>query len=88
MMILQSDEASSSAKLEKNIGVRSYLETLKKRQYEGVSPETCPICTNVLGQQWGILPCGHSYCMECLHNLIQKVTIIRYSQYEMQNFLF
>ncbi|XP_044756394.1 E3 ubiquitin-protein ligase SHPRH [Coccinella septempunctata] len=72
MMLLKSDESTSSKKLEKNLGVRSYLETLRKQQYEGVSPDPCPICTNVLDQHWSILPCGHSYCMECLHNLIHK----------------
>lgn len=75
MILLKSDRANAMTNLEKNLGVKSYLETLRKQQYEGASPDPCPICTNILDQHWSILPCGHSYCMECIHKLLKTVNL-------------
>lgn len=61
------------ANLEKNLGVRSYLETLRGQHTEGQNPDPCPICKNVLDEQWSIIPCGHSYCLECIQKLIEQV---------------
>ncbi|RZC37273.1 E3 ubiquitin-protein ligase SHPRH [Asbolus verrucosus] len=70
--LLHSEERQNTALLEKNLGIRSYLETLHKQQYEGQNPDPCPICKNALEQHWSILPCGHSYCLECIQLLIEQ----------------
>lgn len=62
-------------KIEKLVGTQNYLETLRKQQYEGQSPDPCPICKNALEQHWSILLCGHSYCLECIQFLLEKVSI-------------
>ncbi|KAL3277364.1 hypothetical protein HHI36_012714 [Cryptolaemus montrouzieri] len=76
MMLLKSDESKGSAQLEKSLGICSYLETLRKQQYEGQSPDPCPICRNVLDQHWSILTCGHNFCMECIHKLLEQTSSI------------
>lgn len=63
----------NSDKLEKLLGTQNYLETLRKQQYEGETPDPCPICKNPLEENWCILLCGHSYCLECIQHLIEKV---------------
>ncbi|KAK9884497.1 hypothetical protein WA026_007338 [Henosepilachna vigintioctopunctata] len=74
MMLLKSDETKGTFNLEKSLGVRSYLETLRKQQYEGQNPDPCPICRNVLEQHWSIFSCGHNYCMDCIHKLLEQTT--------------
>lgn len=71
--VLHNEDRQNMDHLEKNLGIRSYLETLHKQQYEGQSPDPCPICKNTLEQHWSILPCGHSYCLECIQLLIEQV---------------
>jgi E3 ubiquitin-protein ligase SHPRH len=36
---------------------------------------SCPICTRLLGKEideWGMLPCGHPLCMECVLELTRR----------------
>jgi E3 ubiquitin-protein ligase SHPRH len=70
--VLHNEDRQNMDHLEKNLGIRSYLETLHKQQYEGQNPDPCPICKNTLEQHWSILPCGHSYCLECIQLLIEQ----------------
>ncbi|XP_044258765.1 E3 ubiquitin-protein ligase SHPRH [Tribolium madens] len=70
--VLHSEENRNKALLEKNLGTRSYLETLRKQQYEDQPPDPCPICKNALENQWSILSCGHCYCLECIQLLIDQ----------------
>ncbi|KAJ8966855.1 hypothetical protein NQ317_006640, partial [Molorchus minor] len=62
--LLQSEEKVNMKKLEKLLGTR--------QQYEGHSPDPCPICKNTLEQHWSILLCGHSYCLECIQVLLEQ----------------
>ncbi|CAH0562699.1 unnamed protein product [Brassicogethes aeneus] len=71
--IYRMEEKQSLANLERNLGIKKYLETLKKQQYEGQHPDPCPICKNTLENHWSILPCGHSYCLECIQLQLEKV---------------
>ncbi|KRT78220.1 helicase, partial [Oryctes borbonicus] len=61
---------TNSMALEKNVGTYKYLQTLRKQQTTGQTPDPCPICKNVLEKQWNILPCGHCYCLECIQVLL------------------
>ncbi|CAG9815357.1 unnamed protein product [Phaedon cochleariae] len=70
--LLRNEHRTSSDKLEKLLGTQKYLETLRKQQYEGQSPDPCPICKNALEQHWSILLCGHSYCLECIQVLLEQ----------------
>ncbi|XP_008201431.1 E3 ubiquitin-protein ligase SHPRH isoform X2 [Tribolium castaneum] len=70
--VLHSEENRNKALLEKNLGTRSYLETLRTQQYEDQPPDPCPICKNCLEKQWSILSCGHCYCLECIQLLIDQ----------------
>ncbi|KAJ8921378.1 hypothetical protein NQ315_002994 [Exocentrus adspersus] len=70
--LLNSELKVNRKKLEKSLGTQSYLETLRKQQYEGQSPDPCPICKNSLENHWSILLCGHSYCLECIQLLLEK----------------
>lgn len=70
---LINDEQNARMKLQKTLGIKNYLETLRKQQYEGQSPDPCPICHNQLENHWAILLCGHAYCMDCIHTLLEKV---------------
>ncbi|XP_057665468.1 E3 ubiquitin-protein ligase SHPRH isoform X2 [Diorhabda carinulata] len=72
MSLLENEVRQNTAKLEKLLGTQSYLETLRKQQYEGQSPDPCPICKNTLEQHWSILLCGHSYCLECIQVLLEQ----------------
>nr|CAI5818280.1 unnamed protein product [Callosobruchus analis] len=62
----------NKALLERQLGTQNYLETLRKQQYEGHSPDPCPICKNALENHWSILMCGHSYCLECIQILLEN----------------
>lgn len=74
MAILKSEEQQNMLALERNLGTHSYLETLRNQQFNGQNPDPCPICKNVLQDQWSILPCGHCYCLECIQILLEKVS--------------
>ncbi|XP_028150030.1 E3 ubiquitin-protein ligase SHPRH isoform X2 [Diabrotica virgifera virgifera] len=74
LMLLQNDVSDNTRKLEKLLGTQSYLETLRKQQYEGQSPDPCPICHNQLERHWSILSCGHCYCLECIHVILEQVS--------------
>lgn len=71
--LLSTEWKMNVKKLEKLLGTQSYLETLRKQQYEGQSPDPCPICKNTLENHWSILLCGHSYCLECIQVLLEQV---------------
>ncbi|KAJ8932032.1 hypothetical protein NQ314_015005 [Rhamnusium bicolor] len=73
-MMLKREVSMNMKKLEKSLGTQSYLETLRKQQYEGQSPDPCPICKINLDMHWSILPCGHSYCLECIQILLEKAS--------------
>nr|CAH7738161.1 unnamed protein product [Callosobruchus chinensis] len=62
----------NKAMLERQLGTQNYLETLRKQQYEGQSPDPCPICKNALENHWSILMCGHSFCLECIQILLEN----------------
>ncbi|KAF5302451.1 hypothetical protein FQR65_LT08541 [Abscondita terminalis] len=70
--ILKNEENENMVALERNLGIYKYLETLRLQQYEGQSPDPCPICQNVLQEHWSILPCGHCYCLECMEVILDK----------------
>ncbi|XP_074033441.1 E3 ubiquitin-protein ligase SHPRH isoform X2 [Leptinotarsa decemlineata] len=74
MTSLKNEYKMNTASLEKLLGTQSYLETLRKQQYEGQSPDPCPICKNALEQHWSILLCGHSYCLECIQVLLEQTS--------------
>lgn len=75
--MFQNEVKINSAQLEKLIGTQNYLKTLHKQQYEGQTPDPCPICRNPLKSHWSILLCGHSYCVECVHVLLEKVGVFQ-----------
>jgi len=55
-----------------HMGQILYLETLAKKGYgkTGTSNlDECPICQIVLGNEWCVLPCGHSLCGDCLKKM-------------------
>lgn len=81
--VLQSEEKNGAAALEKSLGVSSYLKTVKQQQYLGQSADPCPICKTALQDNWGILPCGHCYCLECLGSLLANV---KRKNHYLQNF--
>lgn len=72
--VLHADEQRAMALLEKNLGVRSYLETLHKQHHEDQPLDPCPICKNTLEQHWSIFPCGHCYCLDCMQRVIEQVS--------------
>ncbi|XP_060526176.1 E3 ubiquitin-protein ligase SHPRH isoform X2 [Cylas formicarius] len=69
---LRSDEMYNSEQLNQLLGTRNYLETLKKQQYEGQSPDPCPVCKGALEKNWTILTCGHCYCLDCFKRLLER----------------
>lgn len=73
---LQNEVKINMDKLDKLLGTQNYLETLRKQQYEGQSPDPCPICKNSLERHWTIMLCGHSYCLDCIQVLLEKVSIL------------
>eukprot|EP00794_Sanderia_malayensis_P003768 gene3768-4290_t len=68
---LQSDRIIAENELRKKKGQLFYLKNLEKTQNteNGSNPETCPICTKVLGFQWAVFCCGHCYCCDCVYML-------------------
>ncbi|CAG9838516.1 unnamed protein product [Diabrotica balteata] len=74
LMLLQNDVQNNTTKLEKLLGTQGYLETLRKQQYEGQSPDPCPICQNQLELHWSILSCGHCYCLECIQVILEQAS--------------
>ncbi|KAF5299240.1 hypothetical protein FQA39_LY02413 [Lamprigera yunnana] len=71
--LLKNEERENMVILERNLGIYNYLNTLRLQQYAGKSPDPCPVCKNALQDQWAILPCGHCYCLECMHILLDKI---------------
>lgn len=45
---MKMEKNGHDSSLKKLIGTHSYLETLKKQQYDGQDPDPCPICQTLL----------------------------------------
>ncbi|KAJ3664999.1 hypothetical protein Zmor_000523 [Zophobas morio] len=72
-IVLHNEEHRNMAFLDKNIATRKYLETLTQQHNENQSLDPCPICKNALENHWGMVPCGHSYCFDCIQQLIDQI---------------
>lgn len=66
-------EAAKSS-LKRCLGQIVYLQGLS--QSEGVQhptkEELCPICMSSFGDKWGMFPCGHPLCVECVVEMVKK----------------
>ncbi|XP_044732242.1 E3 ubiquitin-protein ligase SHPRH [Chrysoperla carnea] len=69
---IKRDKLIAEAEFAKKLGTLAYLKTLRKEQDTKKAPDPCPICTNPLQDNWSILQCGHSFCLECIHHLLSK----------------
>ncbi|XP_071801260.1 E3 ubiquitin-protein ligase SHPRH-like [Asterias amurensis] len=80
---LLNDRVLAQSELKKKLGQLVYLRSLSSAQSDlpgGINPEPCPICVRELGKQWSVLPCGHSFCNNCMemmrvHNSSRRKTI-------------
>ncbi|XP_066137838.1 E3 ubiquitin-protein ligase SHPRH isoform X1 [Euwallacea fornicatus] len=71
-LILRSEETRQNSRLEALLGTRNYLGTLRQQQFEGFTPDPCPVCRSPLINTWAILSCAHTYCMDCFQTLFAK----------------
>ncbi|XP_017783304.1 PREDICTED: E3 ubiquitin-protein ligase SHPRH [Nicrophorus vespilloides] len=69
---LEGEYRQYTASLEKCLGTNKYLKTLHQRQSTGQNLDACPICKDQLETKWNILPCGHSYCLECMQVILGR----------------
>ncbi|KAI0211430.1 E3 ubiquitin-protein ligase SHPRH [Lamellibrachia satsuma] len=70
-----SDQIVAQCLLKKKLGQLLYLKNLAQTQDTmtgGMNPEPCPICQKELGSRWSVLQCGHCFCLECIHILVQE----------------
>lgn len=71
--ILRNQELQQIQNLDRNLGTYGYLNTLKNQQNnKGKKMDPCPICTSPLKENWTVLKCGHSFCIECIQKLITR----------------
>lgn len=54
----------------KKYGTLHYLDNLGKK--ENAKPDPCPVCKSALENEWCVLQCGHSYCIDCIRTLLLR----------------
>ena len=65
----------SESELKRKLGQLHYLKNLQKTFLleEGKeNEEPCPICMQNIGYSWYVLPCGHSFCVDCFKDLVKN----------------
>lgn len=88
---LQGDLVSASNELKRHMGQVLYLKNLEMAGFGKEckqNPDPCPICLGKLGDKWSVLSCGHSFCMQCVDQLIQQSNGIGCVQLNYSDFLF
>ncbi|KAL0274386.1 UNVERIFIED_CONTAM: hypothetical protein PYX00_006830 [Menopon gallinae] len=69
-MKLMGEIEVSKSEFKKKYGTLLYLDNLGKK--ENAKPEPCPICKMTLENEWCVLQCGHSYCIDCIRILLMR----------------
>ncbi|XP_018318562.1 E3 ubiquitin-protein ligase SHPRH [Agrilus planipennis] len=72
--VLEGEANQELQELEKSLGTRSYLETLRRDQESSAGPDPCPICKTTLEEHKSVLPCGHCYCLDCIQILLEQTS--------------
>ncbi|CAI8043929.1 E3 ubiquitin-protein ligase SHPRH [Geodia barretti] len=74
--VFENERVLAGNELTRSLGQVVYLKNLAKQTPVSDSDcGSCPICTRLLGKEideWGMLPCGHSLCMECVLELTRR----------------
>ncbi|KAK6631898.1 hypothetical protein RUM44_006928 [Polyplax serrata] len=60
----------SKSEFKKKYGTLLYLQNLGQK--ENPKPEPCPVCKSVLDNEWCVLQCGHSYCIDCIRIMLTR----------------
>lgn len=67
---LRGDLELSKSEFKKKYGTLLYLKNLGQK--ENPKPEPCPVCKIVLENEWCVLQCGHSYCIDCIRIMLNR----------------
>jgi E3 ubiquitin-protein ligase SHPRH len=65
----------ATRELTRALGQVVYLKNLAKAREDSTDCGSCPICTRSLGkdiEEWGVLPCGHPLCTDCVLELSRR----------------
>ncbi|VDP08610.1 unnamed protein product [Soboliphyme baturini] len=65
------------ALLRQKQGRLKYITSLRNIDIDAKAgnPDDCPICQRRLGKKWVILPCGHSFCCDCVTSLMLSMQV-------------
>ncbi|KAF4693258.1 hypothetical protein FOZ60_011484 [Perkinsus olseni] len=70
---LQAEENDAEVKLRRNLGHLRFLKTqLPTESEDRPGLELCPVCATEKPTTVCMLPCGHSYCQQCITTLLQR----------------
>ncbi|KAF4693251.1 hypothetical protein FOZ60_011477 [Perkinsus olseni] len=70
---LQAEENDAEVKLRRNLGHLRFLKTqLPTESEDRLGLELCPVCVTEKPTTVCMLPCGHSYCQQCITTLLQR----------------
>ncbi|KAF4678134.1 hypothetical protein FOL47_005413 [Perkinsus chesapeaki] len=73
MVELQAEENDAEVKLRRNLGHLRFLKTqLPDNSDDRPGLEICPVCATDRPTTVCMLPCGHSYCQQCIVTLLQR----------------
>ena len=67
---LTSELEQSKSEFKKKYGTLLYLKNLGQK--ENPKPEPCPVCKTVLENEWCVLQCGHSFCIDCIRIMLTR----------------
>ena len=68
----ESDSKEAKFNFDQACGQLRYLRTLTKTSEE-TNQDQCPVCMNILGHSWAVLPCAHCVCLDCVTTLRSMV---------------
>lgn len=60
----------SKSEFKKKYGTLLYLKNLGQK--ENPNPDPCPVCKTALENEWCVLQCGHSYCIDCVRIMLTR----------------
>lgn len=66
---LKADSDLYISEFKKKYGTLLYLGNLGEKDS---NPDPCPICRSALENEWCVLQCGHSFCIECIRTILTR----------------